>query len=376
MSAQTDPVASRLSGLSTEARTLDLTAFWEVRGDIEPTAPRPRVQAHIWKWRDVEPRIREAATLVPLENAERRAFLYTNPGLAPKPYMTDTLLGACSLYNPGECAPAHRHTPSASRFLLEGEGGFTTVEGEKCMMSRGDLILTPNGTWHDHGNDGDRPIVWMDVLDLPLIESLNNSIFELDYAEVDPQTNTGEAVPRATQTIRHQDDHSNRLYGAGGMVPLFGDQIRGRDGSSPMFVYRGEQTLAQLRRLRDYPADPHDGVILEFVNPATGGPVVPTMSYRAQLLRPGEPTLAHRHTSSTVYCVIEGSGVTEVDGRKLEWDRNDAFVVPGWAWHSHHNSGSDDAVIYSVTDAPVLQKLDLYREERRDADGNVSADSL
>lgn len=363
MTGNTRVAIDEQANLSKEAGDLSMVPFWDVRGEIEPTEPRPRVHPHIWKWKDVEPRLRRSADVIPLENAERRALLCSNPGLSPKPYMTDTILAAYSLYNPGEQAPVHRHTSSASRFLLEGSGGFTTVDGEKCMMSRGDLILTPNGTWHDHGNDGDQPIIWMDVLDLPLAESLNNSIFEFDYTEIDEQSNTGEPLRRVTQNIRHPADHSTRLYGRGGMKPLFSDQVRGRPGNSPMLIYKGDDTLTLLKSAREYPGDPHDGIIIEFVNPATGGPVLSTLSYRAQLLRPGECTHPHRHTASTIYCVIDGNGTTHVNGTELHWERNDAFCVPGWAWHSFENKTSEDAILYSVTDAPTLEKLGLYREE-------------
>ena len=371
MSSQSTSVEQSRADLKADAASLNLTEFWEQRAELEPTAPRSKVQPCLWKWQDIEPRLRRAADIVPIEEAERRALLFSNPGLKPRPFMTNTLFGAYSLYNPGEHAPVHRHTPSASRYLLEGDGGYTTVDGEKCKMFRGDLILTPNGTWHDHGNDGDAPIIWMDVLDLPLVESLNSSIFEFDYTEVDPQSNTGESISRPTQTIRHKDDHSTRLYGAGGMAPLFGDPVRGLGGHSPMLIYRGEETRAQLDRLRDYDGSPFDGVIIEMVDPATGGPVMPTMSYRAQLLRPGETTQEHRHTASAIYCVIEGSGTTVVDGQRLEWERNDAFAIPGWAWHHHENTTSDDAVLYSVTDSPVLDKLCLYREQTRTDDGQI-----
>lgn len=371
MATQTDPINTSRADLSADAASLNLTEFWEQRADLEPTEPRSKVQPCIWKWRDIEPRLRRAADIVPLEEAERRALLFSNPGLKPRPFMTNTLFGAYSLYNPGEHAPVHRHTPSASRYLLEGDGGYTTVDGEKCEMFRGDLILTPNGTWHDHGNDGDGPIIWMDVLDLPLVEHLSASIFEFDYTEVDPQSNTGDSVPRPTQTIRHVSDHSTKLYASGGMAPLFGERQRGLGGHSPMLIYRGARTREQLDNLRDYDGSPYDGVILEHVDPVTGGPVMPTMSYRAQLLRPGEQTLAHRHTASAIYCVIEGSGTTVVNGQPLDWERNDAFAVPGWAWHHHANQSSDDAVLYSVTDMPVLERLGLYREQGRTEDDEI-----
>ncbi len=356
--------------LSQAAAELNLMEFWEERADLELLRPREGAVPCLWRWRDIEPRLLDAAKIVPLEEAERRALLFSNPGLKPRPFMTNTIFGAYSLYNPGERAPVHRHTPSASRMLLEGEGAYTAVEGEKCTMHRADLILTPNGAWHDHGNDGDGPIVWMDVLDLPLVESLNSTVFEFDYTESDPQSNTGDSVPRTTQTIAHADDHSQNLYGAGGLKPLFVDHVRGLGNHSPMLVYRGERMREQLDRLRDYDGSPYDGIILEFCDPVTGQSVMPTLSYTAQLLRPGETTLAHRHTANAIYCVIEGSGRTVVDDTTLEWNRNDAFCVPAWSWHSHVNgSTEDDAVLYSVTDTPTLKKLALYREEgKTDAD--------
>jgi gentisate 1,2-dioxygenase len=368
--ADTERQAMR-SELSEDAAALNLMEFWEERAELELLQPRQGAEPCLWRWKDIEPRLHRAAEIVPLEEAERRALLFSNPGLAPRPFMTNTIFGAYSLYNPGEHAPVHRHTPSASRMLLEGEGAYTTVEGEKCVMHRGDLILTPNGTWHDHGNDGDGPIIWMDVLDLPLVENLNSTVFEFEYFEEDAQSNTREPVQRTTQSVIHPDDHSQNLYAGGGYKPLFVDRERGvRGDHSPMFVYRAENTREQLDRLRDYDGSPFDGVIIEFCDPTTGGPVMPTLSYTAQLLRPGEHTRAHRHTANAIYCVVEGSGYTQIGDTRLDWTRNDAFCAPAWMWHEHVNtSPTGDAVLYSVTDTPTLKKLGLYREERRMDDG-------
>jgi gentisate 1,2-dioxygenase len=238
-------------------------------------------------------------------------------------------------------------------------------------MSRGDLILTPSGTWHDHGNDGREAVIWVDVLNVPLVESLNATRFEFDYAERDAQSNTGEAVPRTLQTVREPDDHSQLLYGTGGIAPLFVSRERGPTEHSPMFVYRWEATRRALERARGYAGSPCDGVIFEYVDPTTGGPVMPTMSFRCQMLRPREHTTAHRKTASTVYCVLEGEGWTEVEGTRFEWSCNDVFTVPGWLWHEHANAGTGDAFLYTVTDEPTMKKLGLFREEARDRDGVV-----
>jgi len=357
--------------LKTDAKALNLVEFWEQRADVELLAPRSMAVPHRWRWTDIEPRLRVASRTVPIEECERRALVFANPGLDGKPYITNTLFAAYSLYNPGERAPVHRHTPSASRFVLEGDGGFTVVEGEKLPMARGDLILTPAGTWHDHGNDGREPVIWVDVLDVPLVESLNATRFEFDYTESDPRTNSGEPVPKKVQTVRAPADHSTNLYGAAGIVPLFVAHRRGPNRHSPKFVYRWEATRQAFERLRQYDGSPYDGVIVEYVDPTTGGSVMPTMAFRCQLLRAGVHTRAQRKTASSLYCVLEGEGCTEVEGKRLDWTRNDVFTVPGSLWHAHRNTGNGDAFLYSVTDEPTLRKLGLLRAEGRRADGTV-----
>lgn len=370
MPAETQTPEAR-NALSQDAKALNLVEFWEERADIELASPRNRAVAHHWRWADIEPRLRVAAKTVPIEECERRALVFANPGLGGKPYITNTLFAAYSLYNPGEQAPVHRHSPSASRFVLEGEGGFTVVEGEKLRMRRGDLILTPNGTWHDHGNDGNDPVIWVDVLDVPLVESLNATQFEFDYREQDQGSNTGEAMPRRVQTISAPADHSLKLYGAAGLLPKFVSHRRGLRRHSPMFIYPWEQTRRYLDNLRGYDGSPYDGLIVEYVDPTTGEPVMPTMSFRCQMLRPGEQTRAHRKAASHIYCVIEGEGSTEIEGKRLDWKRNDVFTVPGWLWHAHRNRGAGDAFLYSVTDEPAMRKLDLFREEGKTADGRI-----
>jgi len=255
------PLETVRSALSQDAKALNLVEFWEQRADVELLQPRNRAKPFRWKWTDIEPRLRVAAKTVPIEECERRALVFANPGLEGKPYITNTLFAAYSLYNPGERAPVHRHTPSASRFVLEGDGGFTVVEGEKLRMSRGDLILTPTGTWHDHGNDGDQAVIWVDVLNVPLVESLNATQFEFDYTESDEQSNSGSPIPRTLQTIRHPDDHSQKLYGTGGIKPLFVSHRRGPTEHSPMFVYRWAETKSALQRLKGYAGSPYDCVI-------------------------------------------------------------------------------------------------------------------
>src|SRR5258708_19986443 len=207
--------ADARASLTQDAKALNLVEFWEQRADVELLQPRNKAKPYRWQWNDIEPRLRVASKTVPIEECERRALVFANPGLDGKPYITHTLFAAYSLYNPGELAPVHRHTPSASRFVLEGDGGFTTVQGEKMSMARGDLILTPTGAWHDHGNDGSEPVIWVDVLNFPLVESLNPTMFEFDYTEPDPSSHNGAPAKRPVQTVRLPAGHSQNLYAAG-----------------------------------------------------------------------------------------------------------------------------------------------------------------
>ena len=257
-----------------------------------------------------------------------------------------------------EGGASHRHTPSASRFVLEGDGGYTVVGGEKLTMGRGDLILTPSGLWHDHGNEGQDAVIWVDVLNVPLIESLDATVFEFDYTEDEGDVATAKAV----QSVTAPANHSSNLYATGGVKPLFVDHNRGVTQHSPQFVYRWADTRRALDRMRDYEGSPYDGVIVEYVDPVTGGPVMPAMSFRSQLLRAGETTRPQRRMASTVYCVLEGQGRSEIGGQTFDWGPNDVFVVPNWVTHSH-SARTQDAVLYSVTDEPAMRALGLYRQE-------------
>ena len=344
---------------SSAAAELGLTEYWINRDTIEDPAHRPRAVPFRWRWRDMLPLLRDAAHQVPMELAYRRALLFMNPGLRPRPFITGTLYGGCSWYNPGERAEVHRHPPNASRFVLAGDGGFTTVEGEKCVMARGDLILTPNGAWHDHGNEGREPVVWVDILDLPLVETLNPAFrMEYEYRE--------QGVQKPVQTVSKTRDYSVRLYGKGGLVPKFVPHRRGEAIGTPMFVYRWHDTLEALDRLKDLAPDECDGHVLEYVNPVTGEPAVPTLSFSVQRHAPKSAPRWKRTSASTVFCVIAGEGRTEMEGEApLDWEQNDLFVVPSGTWYRNVNAGSGDLLLYAVSDEPVLAKLGLLETQLR-----------
>ena len=328
-------------------------------------APPPvhKPAPHLWKWSDIHPYLLRIAEIAPLEFTDRQQFLLVNPALGGRLQVTNTIRVAISIYKPGDEAVSHMHTPNASRTILSNEGGYSTVEGENCTARRGDLIFTPNGTWHGHGNDSAEPVIWMDVLDWPLLESLDCIWIE----EEDPSRTANAPTPSA--------DYSQRLYGQGGMVPSFTTQPRGvGQGNSPLFHYPGTQIRGMLDGLASEEGDPYEGIRIDFTNPVDGAPVFTTLGYGAQMLRPYEATLPKRETASTLYCVLAGKGVTEIGGIKLEWSENDIFVVPNHLWRNHVNTDPDNpAVLYSVSDAPLLQKLGHYRAQGRTKAGDMIA---
>jgi len=330
-----------------------------------------KAAAHRWRWEEYSTYLQRIAGIAsqadvsPIEFADRQSILLTNPGLNGRLQVTNTIRCAISIYNPGDVAPAHVHSPNASRTILTEKGGYTNVEGERCEAARGDIILTPNGTWHDHGNDGEVPVIWIDMLDWPLMEFL-------DCAWVDQEFQPSTGSNAKSQETIHSDGHSGRLYGNGGMVPTFiSHQIGfGRD-PAPLIHFRGTRIREALDALRKEKGDPHEGIQMEFVNPVTGRPVFPTLNYQAQLLRPGEATLPKRETSSTFIVVIDGKGKSEIGGQTFDWEPNDIMVVPNFVWRRHINTGANEAVLYTVTDAALLKNIGQYRAQGKDQAGKV-----
>lgn len=355
--AAVDPAKS----LGEKAAKLNVIEYWF--NDYQKQEPKPAAVPHLWKWPEIEALMYESRDLIPIQTAERRGLFLANPKLNGKPYMTSTLLSDLQLLSPGESAPTHRHTSSSSRLHLKGQGAFTTVEGEKCLMEPGDVVINPSWQWHDHGNDGDGDVIYWNVLDVPLVDGLDNIFYDFAYRK------QGDLAPNV-QSIKKPLNYSDDCYCAPGIIPNFIQ--RANKPYSCKLVYKWEETHKILARLRSHKGSPYDAIMIEYVNPENGQSVLPTMSFHMQLLRSGEQTLEHRQSSSAVYCVIEGEGSTEVDGMRLEWAKNDFFAVPHWMWHRHVNRHGDrEAVLFSVSDRPAIEKLGLYREEGRSPSGEV-----
>jgi len=306
---------------------------------------------YLWRYAALRPHMLHFADALSLEEAERRVLMLVNPGMQDPPATVNSLYAGIQIILPGETAQAHRHTSNAFRFIIEGEGAYTTVNGERVHMRPGDLLLTPGWHWHDHYHEGTGPMMWLDGLDYPVTNALEAGFFQLYHER--------------TQPSETPDDLSSRQFIHGRLNPMWAVV----DGpSSPIGNYPWEETRRAFDGISDEAVGSlFDGQMLEYTNPNSGGSVMPTTSCRISRLRPGFSGLAHRHTSSTIYHVVDGEGRTEVDGTVLEWGPKDIFAVPGWATHRHINSSSStEALLMSYTNEPVLRALGMFREEAVD----------
>ncbi len=311
-------------------------------------APRSPMTPVHWRWRELASIVDELDQHLELTpGGGRRTLKLTNPGLEFG--TTPTFWVSIQSILPGEVATAHRHTPTAFRYIMRGSGCVTTVDGETYEMTAGDLVLTPSWTWHDHVHHGDEPMVWMDVLDINLVRSLNAIFFE--------------PYDRGVQDVSPIPDSSFRTLGAG---LLRAGRATPEARVNPMLAYPSSRTLEALELARGLPADPVDDVIVEYTNPTNGGPALVSMGTKRQILRPEFDGVAQRHTGSKVYYVVSGSGVTQVDDARFEWTAGDFFSIPPWAVHRHSNPYDSEASLFRVDDHPTLDKLNLYREQTVD----------
>lgn len=345
--ADVDTVEEMIAGFGRH----NLMAGWNVLAQEVPREPTSTAVPCHWPYADVREQLFLAGRLVPPEDAERRILVMANPGLDGRPATTPTIFSDIQLVLPGEQTNIHRHTPSALRFMIEGEGSYAMTGGERTGQHKGDLVLGPSWGWHSHGNLGGDPAVWFDALDIPLVKMLDASFFE-GYEAEEFRDNK-------------PDDGSLRAYGNAAVMPTWN---RARAATTPLLKYSWEDAHAALMALPEDNASPFDDMILEYVNPLNGGPIMPTLSCHLQRLRPGCRAQAHRHTSSSVYVGAEGAGRIVIGDETFDWQAGDIVSLPSWCWHAHENlSKTDDAILFSVTDAPTIRALNLWREERAEA---------
>jgi gentisate 1,2-dioxygenase len=327
------------------ARTQNLAPLWRVLHGLVTETPAPQcVPAH-WKYEDVRPYVMESCSQISTAEAERRVMVFENPGLPGQSRITQSLFGGLQIILPGETAPAHRHVASALRFIIEGRNAFTAVGGERTMMEPGDFVITPSMTWHDHGNIGTEPMIWLDGLDMHIVNLMAAS-FRQGY-------------PGKVHPIDRPDGAAMAEAGTN-MLPV--DQEYGSQ-TSPIFNYpysRTREALHQLSRFREVNA--WHGHKMRYVNPVNGSWAMPTIATCMQLLPQGFQSKPYRSTDSTIFVVVEGSGTSQVGDRTFHWAPHDIFVVPSWVTVTH--SATSESVLFSYSDRAVQEKLDLLREER------------
>ncbi|ROR46470.1 cupin domain-containing protein [Kitasatospora cineracea] len=331
---------------------LGAAPLWRFYGNLFPAQPRSRAVPFRWSWQDLRPHLLHFSKTLSLHEAERRVLMLVNPGLTDPPATVTTLYAGLQIILPGETAQAHRHTSNAFRFVLEGEGAYTTVNGEPVRMAPGDLLLTPGWHWHDHTHQGDAPMIWLDALDYPLVNALEAGFYEQYHQRLQPLTRTA--------------DLGSRQFLHGRLTPTW--LTPDGTGNSPVTRYPWQETARALDAIADDATGSEvDGIALEYTDPFTGGPVMSTIGCRIHRLRPGFDGAGRRHTASTIVNVVRGEGATIVDGVRLEWSEHDTIAIPGWATYRHVNaSASQDAVLFSYSDEPVMRALGLYRTEPGD----------
>lgn len=322
----------------------NLVPLWpSLRNVLPPVKPIPNTQSIVWKYKEIKPLLIEAGELTPIEKAERRVLVLANPGHGLENMRaTSVIYLGMQLLLPKEWAPAHRHTPNAVRLIVEGEKAYTTVEGKKCPMEQGDLILTPSGLWHEHGHDGDEPVIWLDVLDLPLVYYM-----EASYVE------GGDCQP--VQRIEHQPRY------AAGLVPSQ-HFIRGQH-DYPMLRYPWKQAKQLLIDLAETQTD--GPVQLSYVNPETGEDCQKIIGYSALMLRSGEKIELPSRSAAAVFHVIEGQATISIDGKNAQLDKADTACAPCFAHIDLINNSDQPCFLFIADETPIQKKLGLYSTRPR-----------
>jgi gentisate 1,2-dioxygenase len=298
--------------------------LWEVLSTLVTPQPRSACLPAFWKYDEIRPLLMEAGRLIAAKEAERRVLVLENPGIRGVSQITQSLYAGLQLVMPGETAPTHRHTASALRFVIEGGGAYTKVDGARTSMHPGDFILTPSWTFHDHGNPGTSPAIWLDGLDVPIV-----NLFDSSFAE---------HYPEETQPVTKAE------------------------ASIPIFNYTYARSREALQHLsRSGAAHPAHGTKMEYRNPETGNTPIPTIGAFLQMFPAGFQGTSYRSTDASVFCVTEGSGRSRIGDQVFEWNVHDIFVVPSWCLVAHE--AVTDAVLFSFSDRPAQQALGLWREE-------------
>ncbi|MBL0419392.1 gentisate 1,2-dioxygenase [Ramlibacter sp. AW1] len=329
----------------------NLKPLWEVLHALVPPQPASPCVPALWTYERVRPFLKRAGEVISAEEAVRRVLILENPGLRGQSAITQSLYAGLQLILPGEVAPSHRHTQGALRFVVEGQGAYTAVNGERTTMHPGDFIITPSWTFHDHGNPSDQPMVWLDGLDIPILR-----FFDAGFAE------NGSA---RSQQVTQAEGSSFARFGHN-MAPVRPVAPFGK--TSPIFSYPYDRSREALDRLeRDAPIDEWDGVKLRYTNPLTGGWPMPTIAAFMQKLPAGFRGKGWRQTDGAIYSVVEGRAAVHIESpaggsTRYEVTPRDHFVIP--SWHAARLESEAGCVLFSFSDRPVQDALGILKEER------------
>ena len=319
-------------------RQAHVRPLWE--NTIDHTVRVGGLKAHLWKWSELGPLLAIATKLISIAAIERRVLVLVDPaaqgGAAAAGTTTTNLATALQILMPGESARPHRHTMNALRFVIDGHGASTKVDGRDYPMSEGDLVITPGWTWHEHVHNGNAPIVWLDVLDAPLHRYLGTDIFE----------------PGPTHDVAsHPEDTA---FTVRNVVPELADTPR---SFSPVFRYpwaEAAQAVAAAPKWKDGTQR------VRYVNPLTGGPIMSLMD--CYLTKIEDRTIPFRTTANAVCTVVDGRGTSQIGDEILQWGPKDVFSMPHGNWITHRTEG-EPARLFVVTDREVLRRLELLKEE-------------
>lgn len=338
-----DPIHPHLLPAYTKMAEHSAIPLWEIYHLLVSFEPKPMGEPTLWRYADLRPLLMDAGKQISAEEAERRVLALKNPGLE-RPGIAQTLFAGLQLVMPGEVAPAHRHTQGAIRFVLESSGGYTAVEGERCTMERGDFITTPSWCWHDHENTSDGPMIWLDGLDVPLV-----NFFGAKFAE---ENETDQ------QPIHRGDDDSVRRFG-NGLRPFYGAEQK---PYSPIFRYPyASAKAAVLQMAASDNIDARHGYKMVYANPNDGGHVLPTIAAFLQYLPKRFETAGTRSTESTVFSVVEGRGTAKVADMELQFEENDTFVIPNWT--TFQLQADNDTILFSFSDRAAQERLGIFQQD-------------
>jgi gentisate 1,2-dioxygenase len=325
-----------------ELRDLNLVPLWpSLRGVLPPKIPTRQTKPTHWPYKTIKPLLLKAGELTPIEKAERRVLVLANPGHGlEKMQASAAMYLGMQLLMPGEWAPSHRHTPNAVRMIVEGEGAYTTVDGEKCPMSRGDLILTPTGLWHEHGHDGTEPVIWLDVLDLPLVYYMEASY----HINGDRQT----VVPGL----------GDKQYARGGVVPTH--VFERSKKAYPMLRYAWTDAKTALESMaQDNPSQ--ESIQVTYVNPETGNDAENILGFYALMLRPGQTLRLPARSPAQVFHVIEGSVEAKIVDSTFSLAEADTCCAPGYEAVTLKNLDvKKPTFIFIADESPLHRKLGVF----------------